>query len=169
MEMIGSMEAGMSAVAIGIGATAVMDMGGFALKRLGGIPSPNYGLVGRWIAYMPRGRFRHMPVAASPPIRGERIVGWSAHYAIGIAFAAILLSIWGPGWALSPTIGPALIVGLGSVAAPLFVMQPGMGAGLASRRTPNPRAARQRSLVNHALFAAGLYVAGWLARPLLSM
>lgn len=39
-------------------------------------------------------------------------------------------------------------------------MQPGMGAGIAASRTPNPRAARLQSLVTHAVFGLGLYLAG---------
>ena len=150
------------AVLIGTGATAVMDAWGIARTRLLGMPPANYGLVGRWIAYMPRGRFRHAPIAKTPPMRGELAIGWVAHYAIGIAFAGVLLAIWGLGWARQPTPGPALLVGLGSVAAPFLIMQPGMGAGIAARRTPRPNAARFQSLVTHAVFGLGLFVAAFL-------
>jgi hypothetical protein len=94
-------------------------------------------------------------------VRGERPIGWAAHYLIGIAFAAMLLAIWGLEWARHPTIGPALIVGIGSVAAPFLLMQPGMGAGIAASRTPRPAAARFQSIVTHAMFGLGLYAAGW--------
>jgi hypothetical protein len=144
---------------IGAGATAVMDIVAIARKRLG-TPPADYGLVGRWLAYVARGRFRHNPIAASPPVRGERVIGWTAHYLIGISFAAILLAIWSIEWARHPTIGPALAVGIGSVAAPFLLMQPGMGAGIAASRTPNPAAARLRSLVTHGIFGLGLYAAG---------
>ena len=146
---------------IGVGATAMMDLWAIARKRLLGIPPPNYGLVGRWLAHMPRGRFRHDSIAAAPPVHGERLIGWTAHYLIGIAFAAILLGVWGLAWIHHPTIGPALIVGIGTVAAPFLVMQPGMGAGIAASRTPRPAAARLQSLVTHAVFGLGLYAAGW--------
>ena len=129
-------------------------------QRLFGIPAADYGLVGRWLAYIPRGRFRHDPIDASPPIRGERALGWIAHYAIGTAYAGMLLAIFGLEWARRPTIGPALIVGIGSVLAPFLIMQPGMGAGIAASRTPRPAAARVRSLISHAIFALGLYAAG---------
>ena len=56
---------------------------------------------------------------------------------------------------------PPLAVGIGSVAAPFLVMQPGMGAGIAARRTPRPGAARFQSLVTHAIFGLGLYATGW--------
>jgi hypothetical protein len=152
----------LSALLIGAGATALMDLWTIARKRLLGMPTLSYGLVGRWLAYLPRGKFRHDPIAASPPVRGERAIGWIAHYVTGIAFAAALLALWGVDWARHPTLGPALLVGIGSVAAPFLLMQPGMGAGVAASRTPHPAAARLQSLLTHAIFGIGLYASGWI-------
>jgi hypothetical protein len=157
------------AFVIGAGATAVMDAWGAARRSLLGVPALNYGLVGRWVVYLTRGRFRHAPIAASPPVRGERLIGWTAHYLIGIAFAGLLLAIFGVDWLHHPTLGPALIVGIGSVAAPFLVMQPGMGMGVAANRTPRPNVARLHSLVTHAIFGVGLYAAGWIARTLIDL
>jgi len=90
------------------------------------------------------------------------VIGWTAHYAIGMAFAAVLLAAVGLEWLQRPTLAPALLVGIGTVAAPFLLMQPGMGAGFFASRTPRPGAARIRSLVTHTVFGFGLYVAGWL-------
>jgi hypothetical protein len=111
---------------------------------------------------MARGRFRHDSMAAVAPVRGERVIGWVAHYLIGIAFAALLPVVWGPGWIDAPTLAPALVVGIGTVAAPFLLMQPGMGAGIAASRTPRPAAARLQSLVTHTVFGFGLYATAWL-------
>lgn len=158
----------MYALLIGIGATAVMDLCSVALQRLG-IPMPNYALVGRWVAHMPRGRFRHDAIAAAAPMAGERAIGWSVHYLTGVVFAALLLAVWGLDWAQRPTLAPALTVGIATVAAPFLLMQPAMGAGIAARRTPHPATARVRSLVNHGLFGLGLYASGWATRLLVSL
>lgn len=155
-----------AAVLLGTIATAVMDLGSLLLARVAGIPVPNYALVGRWIAHMRSGRFHHDAIAAAAAMPGERVIGWSAHYLIGIAFAALLLALWGPGWTQQPTLAPALIVGFGTLAAPFFLMQPAMGAGIAGSRTPRPWVARLRSAVNHGLFGLGLYAAGALMRLL---
>ena len=155
-----------SALVTGAGATAVIDLWALARRRLFSAPLPNYGLVGRWLAYLPRGRFRHDRIAATPPVRGERVIGWTAHYLIGISFAAVLLAACGLEWARQPTLGPALIVGIGSVAAPFLLMQPGMGAGIAARRTPRPAAARLQSLVTHTVFGLGLYLTALLTNAL---
>lgn len=154
------------AVIIGVSATATMDLWGIARVALMGVPAPNYGLVGRWLAGMADGRFRNASIAASPAVRGERSIGWIAHYLIGVVFAALLLSVAGVGWVAKPTPVPALLVGIGTVAAPFFIMQPGMGAGIAASRTPNPMAARVQSLLTHLFFGLGLYAGGWAAHLL---
>jgi hypothetical protein len=154
------------AIPIGLGATAFMDITALVRKSLAGTPLPDYALVGRWLAHMPRGRFRHSSIAAAAPIPGERLTGWTVHYLTGIAFAALLLVFFGPDWVHHPVPGPALAVGIVSVAAPFLLMQPGMGAGLASRRSPSPNAARLRSLVTHTIFGLGLYAAGWITHLL---
>lgn len=156
------MEFLMCALLVGTGATAVTDLWGIVRQQLLGTPTPNYGLVGRWFAHMARGKFLHQAIAAAAPVRGERLIGWAAHYAIGVTFAALLLGIWGLAWLRQPTLGPALTVGIATVAAPFLLMQPGMGAGIAARRTPRPAAARLQSVIMHAVFGLGLYAAGWM-------
>ncbi|MCG2596221.1 MULTISPECIES: DUF2938 domain-containing protein [Burkholderiales] len=150
------------AVLIGVGATLVMDLWALLLKRLFNAPSLDYAMVGRWIGHLPRGRLTHPGIARSAPIAGERAIGWIAHYAIGVLFALLLLALWGPAWAARPTLLPALIVGIATVAAPFLILQPGMGAGIAASRMPKPGVARLRSLMAHASFGIGLYLAGWL-------
>jgi len=147
----------------GIGATAVMDLWGLARRPLLGVPAPDYGLVGRWLAHMAVGRFRHESIARATSVRGEGPLGWAAHYLIGIAFAASLIATWGLEWVRNPTIGPAMVVGIVTVVAPLLLMQPGMGLGIAATRAPRPGAARLQSLLTHASFGIGLYAAGWAA------
>jgi hypothetical protein len=150
-------------VITGVGATMLMDLWGIIRRPLFGSPSPDYGLVGRWLLGMVSGRFRHDSIAASPPVSGERLVGWSAHYLIGIVFAAMLIAARGFSWIQHPTLIPALIVGIATVAAPFLLMQPAMGAGIAASRTPRPGAARLQSLITHTVFGLGLYCAGWIA------
>src|SRR6476659_4585173 len=90
---------------VGIGATALIDLWALARRELLGIAPPDYGLVGRWLAHMPRGRFVHPSITAAAPVRGERMIGWIAHYLIGISFAAVLFGIAGSRWMQSPTAG----------------------------------------------------------------
>lgn len=149
------------AVLIGAGATLVMDVWALFLKRCFGIPSLNFAMVGRWIGHLPRGHFRHESIGRAEPVRGEALLGWAAHYGIGIVFAAMLLGDVGVAWMQQPTLAPALLFGVLSVAAPFFILQPGLGAGIAASKTPHPNTARLRSLMAHAVFGAGLYITAW--------
>lgn len=152
----------LDALAIGVGATAVMDVWAVALKRYWCIPSLNLAMVGRWLGHLPRGTLRHVNIAQAAPVRDEAVLGWTAHYLIGVLFAAVLLALVGDQWVQAPTFAPALLAGLVSVAAPFCILQPGMGAGLAASKTPHPAAARLRSLMAHAAFGIGLYLAALL-------
>lgn len=147
-------------VLVGVGATAFVDLWSMVRTRFLGVPAPNFGLVGRWFAYFPRGRFRHDSIAASPAVRGELAIGWVAHYLIGVAFAALLVCLSGRAWLQQPTPGPALLVGVATVVFPFLLMQPGMGAGIAASRAPRPASARLHAVLTHAMFGLGLYLAG---------
>ncbi|QGX40768.1 DUF2938 domain-containing protein [Permianibacter aggregans] len=161
------METLISIVLIGAGATIVTDIWSIIRQRLFSVPPPNFGFVGRWMAYCIRGHFHHDAIAKAAPIKGELFIGWFAHYVIGIAFAAMLVAIWGVEWIRQPTLAPALLVSVATVSAPFLIMQPCMGAGIAASRLPNPGVARLHSLITHAVFGVGLFVAALLAKHLL--
>ena len=154
---------------IGALATGFMDIWGVIRKPLFGFPRADYRLVGRWFAYMPLGRFQHTSIASTPPMPGEHLIGWSVHYAIGISFAALLVWIGGSAWIARPTPGLAILVGVATVVAPLLLMQPGMGAGIAASRTLNPNANRLQTFLTHVVFGVGLYVAGSITALLLPL
>jgi hypothetical protein len=161
------LESAARAVLVGAGATALLDLWSAFLQRSFGVPSPNWSLVGRWVGHVAHGRFAHLAIGKARPLRGERALGWTAHYAIGIAFAVALLCIEGLAWARNPTLLPALIVGVATVVFPFFVMHPGMGLGFAAAKSANPAQARLRSLTTHAVFGLGLYIAASLTARLL--
>lgn len=153
------------AVLIGAGATLVMDVWA-ALLRQFGVPSLNLDFLGRWIGHLARGHWMHVSIAAAAPIRGERWIGWCAHYPIGVAFSALLLWRYGLEWAQSPSVLPALFVGIATVIAPLLVLQPAMGAGIASWKTPRPFFSSVKSLATHTVFGLGMYLAALAAASL---
>jgi hypothetical protein len=146
---------------IGIGATAVMDVWLTFLKRMG-VQTLNFAFIGRWVGHVFRGRFVHASIGKSQPIPAELMLGWVTHYAIGIAFAGMLVGIYGIGWTNTPSLLPAVLVGVSTVAAPLFVMQPAMGSGFAASKTPTPLKNCVRSMVNHTVFGLGLYLSAFL-------
>lgn len=143
---------------MGLGATLTFDLWGLLLKRAFGIAPANICLVGRWVRYMPQGTFTHVNIASASSKRAECVVGWVAHYTIGILFAIAFVALAGHNWLQRPTPLPALIFGAITVLAPFFIMQPAFGFGIVASRSPNPVQARVRSLMNHLAFGTGLYL-----------
>lgn len=153
----------MDIIFIGMGATLVMDLWLALLKRMG-VKTLNMAFIGRWAGHLVQGRFAHAAIGKAAPVAGEGALGWLLHYVIGIAFAAALVAVAGRGWLAAPTLAPALAVGIATVGAPLFVMQPAMGLGIASSKTPTPLRNCLRSLANHAVFGLGLYLSALLVK-----
>ena len=44
----------------------------------------------------------HAAIAKAAPVRGELAWGWLTHYAVGVIFAGVLLSLQGAAWVHSP-------------------------------------------------------------------
>jgi uncharacterized membrane protein YagU involved in acid resistance len=146
------------AIAIGIGATLVMDLWNLFLKRTFSIPSLDYCLLGRWLRHMAGGTLRHASIIAAPQKSFECTVGWIAHYTIGVVFALVFVVLTSGDWLVRPTLPPALLYGMGTVVFPFFILQPSLGLGIAASRTPNPTQTRLKSIVTHTVFGVGLYV-----------
>ena len=157
----------LGAVVVGLGATLFMDVLALFLKRVFGIPSANYCLVGRWLRHMPGGTFTHASIAAAPQKRSECAVGWIAHYVIGTLYALVLVAFVSGSWLERPTLLPAVLFGIGSVLVPYLIMQPSFGLGIAASRTPHPTWARLKSLMTHAVFGIGLYASAVVVSHLL--
>src|ERR1700758_5609043 len=73
---------------VGILATVTMDVVALIALRLGiaghGPRRTGPDLIGRWIGYLFRGKFRHTDILQTPPLPGELVLGLAAHYSIGI-------------------------------------------------------------------------------------
>jgi hypothetical protein len=148
----------LGAIAIGIGATLLMDLWNLFLKRAFGIPSLNYCFLGRWVLHIPGGTFRHDSIAKAAPRRYECEMGWVTHYTIGISLAIVFVALVSANWLSRPRLMPALLYGFATVVFPLFVLQPALGLGVASAKTPNPTKARLKSLGTHFVFGIGIYL-----------
>ena len=154
----------LTAIAVGIGATLLMDLWNLFLKRAFGLPSLNYCMLGRWVRHMP-GAFRHASIAAASKKSGECVTGWLAHYSIGISLALTADAVWAfafvlivsGDWLARPTLVPALVYGVGTIVFPFLVLQPALGLGVASSKTAKPVQARLKSLATHVVYGVGLY------------
>lgn len=152
-------------ILVGIGATLFMDLWALLMRLTFKVPLLDYGLVGRWVLYMPA-QFRHRDITTASPRPAEKVLGWLVHYLTGIGFALAFGAIVGNLWLPSPTLMPAIIFGIATVVFPFFLLQPALGIGIAASKLPQPHFARLQSLVAHASFGAGLYIAGVLVSVL---
>ncbi|WP_027080419.1 DUF2938 domain-containing protein [Luteimonas mephitis] len=150
------------AAAIGVGGTLVLDLYAWLLQRAWGIPATNWAMVGRWIGHMPGGRLVQPALPKVRPVPGERTIGWTVHYLIGIGYGLLLVAVAGAGWLQVPTPAASVVLALVLLVLPYFVMMPGMGMGIAASRTPKPNVARLKSVAGHTVFGLGMYLAAVL-------
>ena len=148
---------------IGVVATVLIDIWVYALNRIFGFPMTNWALAGRWFWHLPSGAIVHDDISKVAPYQHERAVGWICHYAIGVAYAGILISIM-PNWLSAPALLPAWIFGMATILPGWFLLQPGMGLGFAASRRPNAWQIRCLNIMSHSVFAMGLYGAALLIR-----
>ena len=138
--------------AIRHGATLILDIWNYLLG-LFNIKSLDYRFVGRWIGNFVNGKFYHSNIMTTSPVQNELFIGWTAHYLIGISFSFVLIIVFGNGWLEKPLLVPAILIGLATVIAPLFIMQPALGFGIASSNLPNPIIRVLKSIITHLVSA----------------
>jgi DUF2938 family protein len=159
----------LSALAVGILATMTMDMGailGFVLG-IGGRGPRRTGpdLIGRWVGYLFRGKFRHDDILQTAPLPGEIVLGEVAHYSIGMVLTLTYIGLLVVTHT-APNVLTAMLYGVGTTALPWFVMFPSQGMGWLGRKAPREAHLARMSLYNHVLFGLGLAVWATVLRPL---
>jgi hypothetical protein len=145
-------------LAMGLGATLLMDIWALTLNRLAGQPLPNWALVGRWAGHIPRGRLFHPAIGEAVPVERELALGWAVHYGVGLIYGLAFALIVGPGWLAAPSFLPAWIWGIVTIAGGWLLLHPGMGLGWAVARTERPWKTRAMGLLAHTVFGTGLWL-----------
>lgn len=145
-------------IVMGVLATVLLDLWALFLKAVAGLPPSNWAMVGRWVGHLPSGQVFHDDIAQVAEVTSERRIGWAFHYAVGILYGIALAWIMGAGWLAAPTIFPAWVFSILMLGFGWFLLQPGLGLGMAAAKTPNPTKARALGLVAHTVFGIGLWV-----------
>jgi hypothetical protein len=143
---------------VGVVATICVDIWAVIAKRVLGLPTANWAMVGRWFGHISRGHLIHRPIANSAAIANELAIGWIGHYAIGIFYGLAYLYIVHALLMGEASFISALGFGLATLIAPWLVMQPAMGAGVFASRAPRPAVTRLVNVSMHAVFGAALYL-----------
>lgn len=144
-------------ILIGLGATFLIDCWTFLLKLMG-IKAQGLVFIGRWIAYMREGKFTHDTIIEAAGFQCELIVGWLAHYVVGVSFAFLLVWLYGKRWINKPTMLPAMIVALATFSVPVFFVQPALGFGIAFSNMPHQYYLLLRLFLIHVVYGVGLFL-----------
>ena len=146
-----------NAIVSGIVATVILDVWQRILHAATGIPATNWGIVGRWFAHMPRGRFIHEAIGDAEPVANEAVIGWTLHYLIGVIYGFVYVGLIVFVLSGTPSLLNGFLFGLASVVIPWFVMQPALGVGIMGSKAPNPAVPRYTALVAHCIYGIALY------------
>ena len=119
--------------------------------------------IGRMAAGWARGHFTYRDPGDMEPVANEKLLGYAAHYTIGVGLAFIYVFGWAllaegpasPGW--------AVVYGFATTAASLFLVYPSMGLGMGGRRSPAGLRAVLSPPVNHLFFGVGMGIGVALA------
>ena len=149
-----------SGITIGIIGTVGMDVWALLVRNIFRLPVTDWAMIGRWTAYIPKGRYFHSPIAASEKVRHELAIGWAVHYTTGMIYGGLYLFLMQVVLGNAPTLQSALIFGLATLAAPWLVMQPCLGLGIFASNAPKPWLVRLINISMHTVFTIAMYV-GW--------
>ena len=146
-----------NAIVSGIFATVVLDVWQRVLHAATGIPPTNWGIVGRWFAHMPRGRFMHDSIVEAAPVGNEAAIGWAMHYLIGIIYGLVYVGLITSVLSATPSLLNGFLFGAASVVIPWFLMMPALGVGVMGAKAPNPAVPRYTALAAHCIYGVALY------------
>ncbi|WP_287602467.1 DUF2938 family protein [Thiothrix sp.] len=152
----------------GIVGAALMDITETYAAKIGITSGVNIALVGRWFAYLLRGKFIHASILNTQPLQHEVRMGWAFHILIGGGGVALLYPLFFQVTELafpnSHLLG-GMLFGLATSLLPWFILLPSFGWGFFGRNGPKGSNALLASTLSHipyglgvgAVIAAGAY------------
>lgn len=143
-------------ILVGIGATATVD---FFTLILNLFTHKGHGIlyIGRWVVYLFKGTFFHYTIIETPAVDNELLIGWLAHYTIGILFAFSLVVVFGKKWLERSNLLVAMIIGNLTLFFPICILQPAVGFGIAFSNLPQTGFLLAKIISIHIVYGLGLY------------
>jgi len=143
---------------VGIAATLAMDIWQRIANLIFGIPPSNWGLIGRWAAYLPEGQVYHESIVDTPSVANENLIGWLVHYGVGITYGAIYLFLVYYVLGTGPGFFTAMGFALAALVVTWFFMEPALGAGMMAKNLPKTNEVRLYDISCHMSFGLGLFL-----------
>ena len=143
----------------GVIATVSMDVLTAIAIRLRLIAPLSPNVIGRWFASVARANPFHKDIARAAPTSHELAIALPVHYAIGTFLTALfVLTANRIGWQ-ARSLPPALVFGVCTSGLPWLLMFPAMGYGVFGARGPEGTRLFVSSLISHAFFGLGIWIA----------
>jgi hypothetical protein len=133
-----------------------MDILNHLFAQTGRLSRIDVVMIGRMAVGWSRGRFRYCDPNEMAPVANERFYGALAHYIIGVVLAVAYMLSWKILTNDPPSPAWALIYGIATTPASLFLVYPLMGLGACGRRAPDGSRNLYSSLANHLFFGMGM-------------
>jgi len=144
-------------VTVGILACMSMDLWQQILKKFAGVPTTNWGIVGRWFMNSIKTQTMYHPtIDQESPVHRELAIGWLVHYTVSIMYSLLFWGLIKNSTLLNPTFLDGLIFGAISLIVPWFYFMPCMGKGVMGKLTANPLKACSISLSNHLIYGIAI-------------
>lgn len=140
----------------GITGTIVMDLLNYVFSRMGLIQKVEINMIGRMTAGWLRGRFLYKHPNDMKAVNHEGLLGYLAHYSIGIGLAIPYILVCVNYIGDMPSAYHTIIYGISTTVASWFIVYPSMGFGVLGLRSPDGIKATYSSLANHFFYGAGL-------------
>ena len=121
-------------------------------------------MIGRWVGYIFRGRFRHTNIKEEPVLSGEVPFGILCHYCIG-TFLTLLYLEASKLLQLPTGVITALVFGVLTNIFPWFLIFPSQGFGWLGRKAPAGAHLTRTSFWNQLFFGGGIALWTTILKP----
>ena len=139
-------------IIVGIISCLAMDLWQQVLKKISGIPSSNWRIVGRWFLMIFSAKKIFNPtITEELPLKNENRIGWLVHYSVAVIYVLFYWVLMTQTDLLAPTVLDGLMFGAISVVVPWFFFMPCLGNGFLATKSPNPTLSCTVALASHSI------------------
>ena len=150
----------------GVFATIIMDVFAiFLAKRKIIHPFITSNELGRWFLYMFRGKFIHVDISKTPPLKNEKLWCHLLHYVIGVILAGFYLYLVYSFPVFSKQIWLAIIFGIATIVFPWFWLLPSINLGFIATNSEKRLQIIKTNIINHTNFGLGIFLWMLLFHP----
>ncbi len=152
----------------GVFSTLIMDVCAiFLVKRKIIHPFITSNEIGRWFLYMFRGKFIHVDISKTPPLKNEKLWSHLSHYIIGVILVGFYLYLVYRYPVFSKNIWLAIIYGIATIVFPWFWLLPSLNLGFIATKSEKRLQIIKTNIFNHTNFGLGIFLWMLLIHPLI--